>query len=227
MKNLVILLVVIASMAKQTKAQTWVTIPDANFVTYLQSIVSAAMSGNQLDTSSALVTTTTHSINVYNKNIADLSGIQYFTSLTYLDCESNSLTSLPTLPNTLQSLYCYNNSLTNLPVLPNSLQSLQCGGNSLTSVPILPNALLTLYCNGNNITCFPTFPNSITTLSIDPNSYNCLPNYISAMSAADLAVPLCAAGNTNGCAVTNTTGRNQLGVMNDELRIYPNPAKDV
>src|ERR1039458_1644313 len=102
-------------------AQTWVTIPDAQFVTYLQSIIPAAMSGNQMNTSSTLVTTTTHSINVQGKGIANLSGIQYFTSLTYLSCGANYLTSLPTLPNTLSYLDCGGNSLTSLPALTNSL----------------------------------------------------------------------------------------------------------
>jgi hypothetical protein len=70
---------------------------------------------------------------------------------------------------------------------------------------------------------FPAFPNSITTLGIDPNPYNCLPNYISAMSAADLAKPLCTAGNTNGCAVA---GIKQYDINND-VSVYPNPASSI
>src|ERR1019366_6595103 len=101
-------------------AQTWVTIPDANFVTYLQSIIPAAMSGNQMDITNTLVTTTTHSISAYGRAISSFIGIQYFTSLTYLDCSSNNLTSLPLLPTTLTFLNCsYNTYLTSLPPLPN------------------------------------------------------------------------------------------------------------
>ena len=226
-----------------TNAQTWVTIPDANFVTYLQALIPAAMSGNQLNTSSTLVTSTTHSISVGGRSIADLSGIQYFTSLTYLICYNNSLTNLPTFPNTLTSLNCEGNqltslptlpnsllvlncgynSLTNLPVLPNSLQTLWCHYNSLTTLPALPNTLSYLYCDSNDITCFPTFPNSITTFSVNNNSFNCFPNYIAAMGNDTTIYPLCAAGNSNGCAVAGIEQYN----VNDGVNIYPNPTKDV
>ncbi|HEX7412451.1 MAG TPA: T9SS type A sorting domain-containing protein, partial [Bacteroidia bacterium] len=109
----------------------------------------------------------------------------------------------------------------------NSLTILYCGYNSLTSLPTLPNSLIALYCFNNNITCFPTFPYSLTDtnyFSIDPNPYNCLPNYITAMSAADLAKPLCAAGNSNGCAVA---GIKQVTGINEQVSVYPNPATDI
>ncbi|MFI5141675.1 MAG: T9SS type A sorting domain-containing protein, partial [Bacteroidia bacterium] len=108
--------------------------------------------------------------------------------------------------------------------LPNSLTWLECQVNYLTTLPTLPNSLNYLQCNNNNITCFPTFPNSINTGSflIDPNPYNCLPNYIAAMNAADSAKPLCAAGNTNGCAIA--TGINQIIDLNTQVNIYPNPS---
>jgi hypothetical protein len=249
--------------------------------------VPTAFKGDSLNTSSTLVTTTTHTINVNGLSITNLSGVQYFTSLTDLSCGTNSLTSLPSLPNSLTVLDCINNSLTYLPTLPNSLTSLfcddnyltsisalpnsltilycennsltslpslpdsliilycatnslsnlpslpnslaylDCSSNSLTSLPVLPNVLVNFDCGGNTIGCFPAFPNSITNpslFSIDPNPYNCLPNYITAMSAADLAKPLCASGNTNGCAVT---GIEQITGLNSQISVYPNPAKDV
>ena len=243
------------------KAQTYVALPDSNFVHYLKIIVPTAFKGDSLNTSSTLVTTSTTTLSVYGSSISNLSGVQYFTSLTYLDCgfntitnlpalpnsltyldcNNNSITSLPALPSSLTYLACYTNSLTTLPVLPNSLTTLDCDNNSLTSLPALPNLLKTLYCysnsltslpalpdslitlgcDHNNIACFPTFPNSITTFYIDPNPYNCLPNYITAMSAADLATPLCAAGNSKGCAVV--AGVETFNIQNSTFQIYPNP----
>ncbi len=146
-------------------------------------------------------------------------------SLTYIECENNFLTSLPTLPHSLQILDCSDNSLTSLPSLPNSLLELGCTHNSLTSLPVLPDTLGFLGCDSNNIVCFPTFPNSITTLYIDPNPYNCLPNHTPAMSSTDLVVPLCTAGNTNGCPVA-VAGIEQYNI-NNEVQVYPNPAKDI
>ncbi len=96
----ILLIALLFNMVK-TKAQTYVTIPDANFASYLQSTIPAAMSGNQMDITNPLVTTTTHSIIVNNLSIANLNGVQYFTSLKYLNCYYNNITSLPALPNTL------------------------------------------------------------------------------------------------------------------------------
>jgi len=243
MKKLLLLLSIVTM--RQIHGQIFVTIPDANFVTYLQGIVPTAMSGNQMNTSSSQVTSYTQTINVNSLSIANLSGVQYFTSITYLDCGTNSLTSLPTLPNGLTYLDCTSNSLSTLPPLPNTLVHLTCFTNSLTTLPSIPNAttyldcrynalnilpalpnsLTYLNCGNNNITCFPNFPNSFAAgdFSIDPNPYNCLPNYISVMSAADLAKPLCAAGNSNGCAVA--TGINQI-IYNTQVAVYPNPTSD-
>lgn len=47
MKKLFILLAFVFSL--NTKAQTWVTIPDANFVTYLQGLIPSAMHENQIN----------------------------------------------------------------------------------------------------------------------------------------------------------------------------------
>ncbi|HEX7413224.1 MAG TPA: T9SS type A sorting domain-containing protein [Bacteroidia bacterium] len=260
MKKVLLILSLIAM--RQIHGQTWVTIPDANFATYLQSKIPAAMSGNQMDTSSTLVTTTKH-INVSNRGISNLFGVQYFSSLDTLECSWNKLTTLPILPNSLTYLYCANdslislpvlpisliylqcmeNSLTNLPTLPNSLYYLDCASNSLMNLPALPSSLAWLLCNGNylttlptlpsslmnlgcnynNITCFPNFPTSIIGWGIDPNPYNCLPNHTSSMSAADLAVPLCAAGNSNGCTVA---GIKQFANSNEQVTIYPNPTSN-
>ena len=225
--KLFIFLIIIASVAKQSQAQTpYVAIPDSNFVHYLKTIVPTAFKGDSLNRSSTLVTTTTDSIIVHGAGITNLSGIQYFTSLTYLNCNNNTLTSLPTLPNSLITLWCFFNSITTLPTLPNSLQSLWCQWNSLTSLPPLPNSLIDLRCQGNNIVCFPTFPNSIDSLTIDPNPYNCLPNHIAAMNSTDLATPLCAAGNSNGCPL-GVAGIEQIANINEEVSIYPNPTKDM
>jgi len=261
MKKIGTLLVLIFCL--NANAQTWVTIPDANFVTYLQINLSSAMSGNQMNITSAAVTTT-QTLVIAQQGVLNLTGIQYFTSLTYLACYNNGLTYLPVLPNSLTYLDCDNNKLTSLPALPNSLiwvdctankllniptlssnmTNLYCSNNYLTSLPTLPNSLAVLYCNNdsltslptlgtsltslqcysNKITCFPTFPNSITSLHIGANPYNCLPNYISSMDSSFFTTPLCAAGNSNGCAIA--TGINQITDLNNQVNIYPNPTNN-
>ena len=88
-------------------------------------------------------------INVYNKGIANLKGIEYFTALTKLVCFRNELTSLDVSKNTaLIKLYCDNNQLTTLDVSKNTaLTYLVCFGNGIrgegmttlvNSLPVIP-----------------------------------------------------------------------------------------
>src|SRR4051812_14077927 len=109
-----------------SKSQTYVHISDANFATYLKELIPGAMNGNSLNITSTLVTTGTQTMIVKGNNISNLSGIQYFTSLTSLECPLIGLTSIPALPNSLRFLDCGSNNLTALPALPGSLTSLIC-----------------------------------------------------------------------------------------------------
>lgn len=194
-----------------SKAQTYVLIPDDNFATYLKGLVPSAMKAQSLDITNTLVTTGTKTINVGGQNIKDLSGIQYFTSLTrlechlsgltnipalpnslqFLDCSSNNLTNLPALPSSLTNLICCNNFLTSLPSLPNSLTELNCQFNSLTSLPILPISLDMLQCHYNQITYFPSFPKSLTYVDLSSNPNTCLPNHVLPAMKSYTTMPLC------------------------------------
>ncbi len=193
-KKLCILFMVVASIAKQAYAQPYVKIPDVNFANYLGVLIPAAMHGNSLNTTSTLVTTMT-SLNVNGRSISNLSGVQYFTSLTQLYCYNNTLTNIPALPNSLTVLNCGNNTLTSLPPLPSSLKQLACQYNSLTtiptlpnnlieidcqynaltSLPILPHSLLTLYCNSNSLTILPSLPDSLELIYCENNNITCFP----------------------------------------------------
>lgn len=157
-----------------SKAQNYVTIPDANFVAWLTTNIPSAMNGNQMDTSSIAVKTLPNIV-VGNSFIHDLTGLQYFSALTNLDCEDNQLTSLPSLPNSLQSLICYNNQLSSLPVLPDSLQTLFCYNNQLSNLPNLPNLLVQLACGNNLLTSLPALPNSLQELWCEDNQLMNLP----------------------------------------------------
>lgn len=115
-------------------------------------------------------------INVKEKEIVSLKGIEFFpklerlycafnnltdidvsnnTQLTTLDCSYNKITSLKTQENTLlQSLICENNGLINLDVTANELlMSLLCSENELTELDVSRNVLLReLFCSNNALT---------------------------------------------------------------------------
>lgn len=122
------------------------------------------------------------------------------TALFHLDCSHNHLTQLPVLPSGLGSLACYTNSITSLPSLPVSLYELSCQDNVIQNLPALPDSLKQLDCSHNQIHCFSPFPKTPYFFNIYNNPFTCLPNYIPSMDSILLTVPLCKAGNANGCA---------------------------
>jgi uncharacterized repeat protein (TIGR01451 family) len=153
----------------------WVTIPDSNFVNWLDANgFASCMNGNLMDTTCNAVASAS-TIDCSYKNISDLDGIQYFDNLLYLSCNDNLLVNLPNLPNSLVYLICRSNQLTSLPVLPAGLTNLDCGTNLLNSLPTLPGALKVLNCQLNQLTSLPSLPDSLMVLECHANSLNSLP----------------------------------------------------
>ena len=95
------------------------------------------------------------SMDLYNKKISSLKGIEYFTALTELDCVYNQLTALDISKNTaLTVLACQQNQLTSLDVSKNiALKKLTCFDNQLESLDVSKNTALTeLHCGNNKLT---------------------------------------------------------------------------
>ena len=93
-----------------------VYIPDANFKAYLVGNTAINTNGDtEIQVSEA--TAFNDTIDCQSLNISDLTGIENFTSLTYLNCRYNLLDSLDVSQNTsLWYLDCNNNQLTSLDV---------------------------------------------------------------------------------------------------------------
>ena len=149
-----------------------VNFPDAVFREYVQSNFDKDSNGILSSSEISAV----RSIDVQNEVISSLKGIEYFsaltdlncntnkltsldvsknTALTYLDCDTNKLTSLDVSNNNaLTELYFRNNQLTSLDVSKNTaLEILYCGNNQLTSLDVSKNtALIFLGCYNNQLT---------------------------------------------------------------------------
>ena len=94
------------------------------------------------------------SVNINNKNISDLTGIEAFTALNTLYCNSNKLTACNFSSNAnLVYIDCSANQLTQLNVSGNSqLQTLYCQYNALVNLDINSNTnLIRIYCNNNQL----------------------------------------------------------------------------
>ncbi|MFT5875276.1 MAG: hypothetical protein ACI8WT_004259 [Clostridium sp.] len=124
-------------------------------------------------------------LNVDSYRISSLSGIEYFTKLSYLDCQCNELINLDVSKNinlitldcrsnqlktldlgkntVLDELYCFYNNLTTLDVSKNtSLTDLECYRNQLTTLDVSKNiGLITLWCYSNQLTTLDVSKNTV------------------------------------------------------------------
>jgi len=149
-----------------------VNIPDTNFKAAL--VANFSINTNQdgeIQVSEA--TAFTGMIDVNTKNISNLTGIEAFTAISYLDCSYNTLTNLNISQNTaLVQLYCYNNQLTNINVTQNSaLSDLLCDQNMLSNIDVSQcHVLSRLDCSNNQLTSINVSQNpALITLSCSKN----------------------------------------------------------
>ncbi len=158
MKKLILLLTLAPCIAfGQTTA-----IPDANFE---QALINLGHDTGTPDGSvlTASIDTVTY-LWMQNQSISDLTGIQDFTALTYLDCRYNQLTSLDVSNNTaLSYLHCGENQLTSLNINgATALDYLVCYDNHLTSLDGSQNTALTyLSCSSNKLTSLDVSNNTV------------------------------------------------------------------
>ena len=140
--------------------QTYV--PDNNFEAYLEAYGMGNGIPNDDYVTTANINTVT-SLNVNSQNIADLTGIEAFTALTFLNCNYNQLTSLNVSQNTaLTTLNCTNNQLTSLDV--------RNGNNTnFTSFYAFDNP--NLYCIDVDDATWSTANWTVANDNIDPQSY--------------------------------------------------------
>ena len=107
-------------------------------------------------------------ISVPLMDITSLKGIEHFTELITLDCNSNKLTALDVTKNTaLKNLICTGNQLSAINLSKNTaLEELDCSYNKLTALNVSTNtALTTLSCENNQLTALDVTNNtSLSTL---------------------------------------------------------------
>ncbi|MBR5348037.1 MAG: hypothetical protein IK125_02265 [Lachnospiraceae bacterium] len=113
--------------------------------------------------------------------IANLKGVEFFTSLKELYCYDCCLTSLDVSGNPdLEILFCWNNGLKSLNVTSNAkLRNLCCDYNNLTKLDVSKNTLLSFFCCNSN---------DLTTLDISKNTaltyLNCAFNQLSKLDVS-------------------------------------------
>jgi len=203
-------------------------IPDANFEQALIDLgidTDATIDGQVLTANISSLT----SLVVDSENIADLTGIEGFTALTYLDCSNNVLTSLDVATNTaLTYLNCSNNVLASLDMSTNTaLIYLYCFNNVLTSLDVTTNtALKSLGCSTNQLTTLDVRNENnteITTFNVTTNpNLTCI-----LVDDADWSTTNWMSIDTASTFVNNETECAALSIADNTLElgvsVYPNP----
>ncbi|MDC6470568.1 T9SS type A sorting domain-containing protein, partial [Flavobacteriales bacterium] len=181
-------------------------VPDDNFEAYLEANnMGDGIANNDSVTTANINAITTLSIS--SKAISDLTGIEDFTSLTSLSCQSNQLTSLDVSQNTaLTYLRCDNNQLTSLDVSNNTaLTRLWCNSNQLTSLDVRNG-------NNQNLLSFNVESNpNLTCINVDDVNYS----------------------NNNWIVIdaqhyfsTNCSAPNSVQEIINTISLYPNPTNE-
>ena len=141
-------------------------------------------------------------IDVREKSIVNLKGIEYFPALKELTCFNNQLTSLDVSKNTaLTRLQCFGNKLTSLDITKNTaLTNLECSQNQLVSLDVSKNtALYDLQCASNKLTSLDVSKNtalgylrcngnSLTSLDVSKNTalvrFFCFDNQLTSLDVS-------------------------------------------
>lgn len=142
--------------------------PDPDFRTYVKAKFDTD-NNNSLSESERNAATV---INVKDKLIETLEGIEFFPNLKELDCSINQLSRLDVSQNTaLEKLDCSTNQLASLNLSKNAkLKYLYCNQNELTSLDVSKNTGLDLLnCNRNRLTSLDVSQTAVTTLNASDN----------------------------------------------------------
>ena len=124
--------------------------PDPDFRTYVKAEFDKDNNNSLNDTERKTVTV----INVKDKLMETLEGIEFFPNLKELDCSINQLSRLDVSQNTaLEKLDCSTNQLASLNLSKNAkLKYLYCSQNELTSLDVSQTAVMELNTSDNKIT---------------------------------------------------------------------------
>ena len=157
-----------------------VNIPDANFKAKLIALGVDTNSDGNIQQSEALAT---NNLDLSSSNISDLTGIQAFTSLSGLYCQSNELTSLNISGlNNLTYFNCSYNQIAILSINGGNFTTFNCSGNQMNSL------------TATNISCSSVFEcgnNNLTYLNISNSSFfllNCSNNQLSTLSLSSTII---------------------------------------
>jgi hypothetical protein len=183
------LIILFFMLTIQVSAQKLIFIPDINLRNELKK--EGFVTNDSLDIRK---TQGRLQLELNDKGIENLDGLQYFDqvwrlviynnkiklldnlppNLTDLACSNNEIRLIDNLPINLKYLGCSNNKISNIKNLPPYLISLDFSNNSLKNMPLLPKTIQ--YINySNNLIPLDSLSKPFQSISCEEQSQNCLP----------------------------------------------------
>jgi hypothetical protein len=149
------------------------------------------------------------SLHIPESDIDDLTGIEAFTTLKWLECGNNNITTLDLTSSVhLEGLYCYVNQLTSLNVAGlHDLQVIYCGTNQLTALDLTGlDSLYFLSCGYNLIS-------SLDFSELPPlQNLHCDHNLLSSLDINEMTGLIAVICNDNNLSSLDLSGLN-LGLL--------------
>jgi Leucine-rich repeat (LRR) protein len=198
-----------------TECIVYALIPDSSFE---QKLIDLGIDTDGLNgkISTANINSIT-SLDLSNSNITDLTGIQDFVALTYLDCNTNKIKTIDVSNNKLLTkLALYDNQLTNLDVTKNTqLLNLECSNNQLSSIDLSQNTKLFHLGIGHN-----QLSSLDISVNIDLQSIYCYENNLTSLNIKNQTALLaleCGLNNITALDLSTNTKLESLGCYNMQL----------
>ena len=175
MKKITLFLVQVFFITFQTNAQN-TYVPDDNFE---QALIDLGYDTGPLDdyVLTANINTVT-TLNLSNKTISDLTGLEHFVTLETLYCINNTISSIDLSNNVaLELLFLNNNALSTIDLSNNvALRTFYCADNNLSALDVSNNlSLEVLICVSNNLSVLDVSQNlALVDLNCSNNSISVL-----------------------------------------------------
>ena len=138
--------------------------PDPNFLEAVREFMNPPPADPEDPFTPADAAAKTGAFDCSNRNISDITGIEYFTGIQEFDCSQNQIVNMDVSSNiALILLSCYSNQLTSLDLSSNiALEVIYCHWNLLTSLDFSNNpSLYYIECYSNQLTSLDVTSNTV------------------------------------------------------------------
>lgn len=215
---------------KITSPSSTLQLSNVGEISYFSNLKELNFSKNNLSAIDLIGLNFLENINLTENKIASIN-VSHLTNLKSLIIQYNLLTSLDVSNKTgLTLLFCDYNPLTNLKLTnTTALESLSCTATSLVSIDMSDSPIRIFVCNFNSMLESLNINNGTITTSNDIWYFNGNPN-IAKICADAQEIPWLESFLTskgyNGVNVSNCTSLNSEDIINQNIKIYPNPVSE-